>query len=73
MIANKTPISEPFNVMAQNEIIAAKQFKVDDQINFEDQDLICIYSTFYEFTVILQSRITTIITTLNFIQNYCNQ
>ena len=68
MIANKTPISEPFNVMAQNEIIAAKQFKIGDQINFEDQDLNSIYVTFLEFTVVLQSRITTIITTLNFIQ-----
>jgi hypothetical protein len=65
MIANKTPISEPFNVMAQNEIITAKEFKIGDQINFEDQDLICIYSTFQVFTEVLHSRITTIITTLN--------
>ncbi len=57
MIANKTPISEPFNVLAQNEIIAAKQFKISDQINFEDQDLNSIYVTFQEFTVVLQSRI----------------
>jgi hypothetical protein len=65
MIANKTPISEPFNVMAQNKIITAKEFKIGDQINFEDQDLICIYSTFQVFTEVLHSRITTIITTLN--------
>ena len=73
MIANKTSPPEPFIPTTRQETIrAAKQFKVDDQINFEDQDLICIYSTFYEFTVILQSRITTIITTLNFVQIIIN-
>jgi hypothetical protein len=51
--------------MAQNEIIAAKQFKIGDQINFEDQDLNSIYVTFQEFTGVLQSLITTIIATLN--------
>ena len=73
MIANKTSPPEPFIPTTRQETIrAAKQFKVDDQINFEDQDLICIYSTFYEFTVILQSCITTIITTLNFVQIIIN-
>jgi hypothetical protein len=81
MIANKTPTPEPWNPVASPEIIrAAKEFKIGDQINFEDQDLNSIYVTFQMFTVVLQSRITTIITTLNtnittlnFIQNYCNQ
>jgi hypothetical protein len=81
MIANKTPTPEPCNPVASPEIIrAAKEFKIGDQINFEDQDLNSIYVTFQMFTVVLQSRITTIITTLNtnittlnFIQNYCNQ
>ncbi len=72
MIANGTPISGPFNIMVKPETIIAKQFKVGDQINFEDQDLHCIYLTFQEFTVVLQSRITTIITTLNFIQIIIN-
>lgn len=72
MIANGTPISGPFNIMVKPETIIAKQFKIGDQINFEDQDLHCIYLTFQEFTVVLQSRITTIITTLNFIQIIIN-
>jgi hypothetical protein len=59
MIANGTPISGPFNIMVKPETIIAKQFKVGDQINFEDQDLNCIYLTFQEFTGVLQSRITT--------------
>ncbi len=68
MIANGTPISGPFNIMVKPETITAKEFKIGDQINFEDQDLNSIYETFQMFTVVLQSRVTTIITTLNFIQ-----
>jgi hypothetical protein len=72
MIANGTPFSGPFNIMVKHETITAKEFKIGDQINFEDQDLNSIYVTFLMFTVILQNRITTIITTLDFIQIIIN-
>lgn len=70
--AKKILVAEPCDVMFKPETITAKEFKIGDQINFEDQDLICIYSTFHDFTIFLQNRITAIITTLDFIQIIIN-
>ena len=55
--AKKILVAEPCDVMVKPETITAKEFKIGDQINFEDQYLNSIYVTFQVFTEVLQSRI----------------